>query len=336
MRGALGCSATEMKPSRHIGSIRAGVFLLTAVIAAACSPTPAARDVMDACATLPIGAIAPAPPLSWCDSLPPANTTATIGANSWRDDFAGAPHSALPKDYLVFEAIRYASKTYGPSAIVRSQHFVHNGHWMVDLESVGSPPGEYEGDLRDLATGTNFGGAAMRPRNAFSPSDGRLVVEADVSAAMAAYNNMAWPEIVITTAPAPTGRESDAIHALGVFGGAWAFGCRLEPSRSAACELRDPAGHTLAAAQSLPELVAWRKCALDAPDATCRDRFRLELVAQGGSLSVNGAPLRFDGPLAAVPTAFLAQPLYVYFASWAYLATGSYLRLHWGRVAVNP
>jgi len=226
--------------------------------------------------------------------LPAGTSTAALATNSWRDDFAGAPHSAMPDDYVVFEAIRYAMKSYGASTIVRTKHFAHNGHWMVDLQSVGNPPDTYEGDLRDLATGTNFGGAAMRPRPAFSAADGRLVIEADVSATMAAYNNMAWPEIVITTAPAPTGRESDAIHAVGVFGGAWTFGCRLEPSRRAACELRDPAGETLATAQSQPEIAAWRTCALDAPDAACRDRFRLELGSRGGSLSVNGTVLRFD------------------------------------------
>jgi hypothetical protein len=206
----------------------------------------------------PARAVAPAPAPGWCGPLAAAPPHAVAGDDSWVDDFAGAPHAALGPDYVVFEAIRAGDRAYGPSVVTRSQHFAHNGHWMVDLQSVGNPPTEYEGDARDLATGTNFGGAAMRPRAAFTLRGG-LAVEVDVSAAMAAYDDAAWPEIVVTTAAAPTGVETDPLHAAGVFGGAWVLACRLEPSRRATCEERDARGASVA---------TWRSTA--APASCCR------------------------------------------------------------------
>ncbi|HEY8657336.1 MAG TPA: hypothetical protein VIN34_11445, partial [Candidatus Limnocylindria bacterium] len=242
------------RPFLQAGSaLLAGLLLVSACAPVAANPTtPVARAVhghpdalgsgadpvmsMGVCrpSDPPRGAIPPTAP-AWCSTLVSAIPTAEDGPDRWIDGFRnGLQLGAFPPDYRVFEAAR-------PSVIFRTKHFVHNEHWMVDVAGRGDPPTEYEGDPRDLETGTHYGGGMVRPDRAFRFIDGRLVVEFDVAAGMLAYHD-GWPEVVVTTAPAPTGQETDPLHAIGVFGGAPSVGCRLYTDRTANCSAYDGSG----------------------------------------------------------------------------------------------
>jgi hypothetical protein len=301
----------------------------------------------------PLGAIPPGPPV-WCLPLAPGRSTARSGANSWTDLFdSGLDHAALPPVYRVFEAARR-------SQIRVTKHFAHNGHWMVDVSGTGFPPGEYAEDLRDLEAALNWGGGLMRPDRTFRFVRDRLVVEFDVAAGMQAYNE-GWPEIVVTTAAAPTGIEVDQLHAIGLFGGAASVGCRLYTDRTSKCSAYDATGRHFRDGGRIFELSAdrdegarvafggapttaslssaWHECAPTDPDTKCRDRFRLEIERDAIRLSVNGTVYMEHAGLPAgkvLPRALLDGDVYVYFASWAYLAQPAVERFHWGRIAVNP
>ena len=301
----------------------------------------------------PRGAVPPALP-AWCSTLTAGVSTAEDGPDRWIDGFRnGLQMGAFPAGYQVFEAAR-------PSVIFRTKHFVHNEHWMVDVAGRGDPPAEYEGDPRDLETGTHYGGGMVRPDRAFRFRGGRLVVEFDVAAGMLAYHD-GWPELVVTTATAPTGRETDPLHAIGVFGGAPSVGCRLYTDRTANCSAYDGTGRGIADGGRVFELsaqdsggaartfggapktaalaAAWRLCAPEDPDSKCRDRFRIEIEADAIRIYANDVLYMEHQGLPAghqVPEALLTGDVYVYFASWVYLGEAATLRFHWGRIAINP
>jgi hypothetical protein len=263
--------------------------------------------------------------------------TAVVGPNSWVDAFGGSvEHGAMPGAYRVFEA--------GPPSLYRSVHFLHNGHWMVDVESIGVPPERYVGGKPDAKDASDFGGALVRPDRAFRAEAGRLVVEADASAGMQA-NVDAWPEIVITTAPEPT-TIVDPRFTYGVFGGHPTVGCRFENDRTPVCAAfsadgplfdlahdRTPGGAVIGGTAS----PAFRLCAATAPDGDCRDRFRLEIEPAKVVLRVNGVRyMEHDLVSASLPQELFTRDVYVYFGSWLYQPTPAVVRFHWGRIAVNP
>jgi hypothetical protein len=287
------------------------------------------------CEAPPIGALEPAR-ASWCGEMHGQGaSTAVIRPNAWLDTF-GTPieHATLPRTYRVFEQ----------GLLYRSVHFLHNGHWMVDVKSVGVPADRYVGAPPDPKEPSDFGGALMRPDRAFRADAGRLVVEADTSAGMKAYVD-AWPEIVITTAPEPTSIV-DPRFTYGVFGGHATFGCRFENDRTPVCaafsgdgplfELahdRTPGGKVFGGTPAS----AFRLCAKDAPDADCRDRFRLEIEPATVTLFVNGTRyMQHDLSGASLPRDLFTKDVYVYFGSWLYQPTPAVVRFHWGRLAVNP
>ena len=289
------------------------------------------------CDAKPVGALEPAR-AAWCGPLRgKAPVTAIVGEDRWVDAFGSAvEHTGMPAGYRVFEA--------GPPSIYRSAHFTHNGHWMVDVLSVGVPPERYVGGKPDPSDTSDFGGAMVRPDRAFRAIGGRIVAEADTSAGMEAYVD-AWPEIVITTAPAP-GRVIDPRFTYGVFGGHPAVGCRFEKDRTPVCAAfdaekalfdlahdRTPGG---AVVGGTPQ-PAWRTCGAATPDAQCRDRFRLEIAPSELVLSVNGTRYMEHRLTAArLPVELFTRDVYVYFASWLYQPTPAVVRFHWGRIAVNP
>ena len=300
----------------------------------------------------PRGAVPPGPP-AWCTALASAVATGEEGPDRWVDGFrSGVALGVFPPGYTVFEAVR-------PSTVFRTKHFVHNEHWMVDVAGRADPPTEYEGDPRDLETGSHYGGGMVRPDRSFRFTGGRLVIEFDVAAGMLAYHD-GWPEVVVTTAPRPTGIETDPLHAIGVFGGAPAVGCRLYTDRTANCSAYDGTGRGIAAGGRVFELsadssggaarayggapktaalaAAWRLCAPDDPDTKCRDRFRVELAADAVRVYANDVLYMEHQGLPAdhrLPVSLLDGEVYVYFASWAYLGEAGTLRFHWGRIAVN-
>lgn len=308
----------------------------------------ASRAAMGPCepSASPIGAI-PAGPPAWCLPLVAGVSTARSAANSWVDRFdSGLDHTRFPTVYRVFDAAR-------SSTVSLTRHFVHNGHWMVDVAGSGGSPDEYEGDRRDVLLATHWGGGLVRPDRTFRFADGRLTVEFEVAAGMLAYHD-GWPEIVVTTAAAPTGVDVDPTHAIGIFGGATSVGLRLYTDRTALSSAYDAAGRIFELSSDRSEgattsfggspatpaqAAAWRLCAPTDPDTACRDRFRVEFTRDSVTLWVNGTLYFVRSGLPAgkqLPTALTDGDLYVYFASWAYLARSATERFHWGAIAINP
>ena len=295
----------------------------------------------------PLGAV-PAGPPAWCLPLAPGVSTAHSGPNSWVDRFdSGLDHTAFPSTYKVFDAARPSS------TVTLTKHFLHNGHWMVDVAGTGAPPDEYEGDRRDAIVATHWGGGLVRPDRTFRFADGRLTVEFDVAAGMLAYHD-GWPEIVVTTASRPTGLDVDPTHAIGIFGGAPSVGLRLYTDRTAMSSAYDAGGRifelssvltegaasSFGGSPSTPALAAaWHLCAPEDADTVCRDHFRVEFTKDSVRLWANGVLYFAQTGLPAakqLPAALTSGDVYVYFASWAYIGRATTERFHWGRIAINP
>ncbi len=234
-----------------------------------------------------------------------------------------------------------------------TKHFLHNGHWMVDVAGTGAPPDEYEGDRRDAIVATHWGGGLVRPDRTFRFADGRLTVEFDMAAGMRAYHD-GWPEIVVTTASRPTGVDADPTHAIGIFGGAPSVGLRLYTDRTAMSSAYDANGRLFELSSVLSEgatssfggspsslalATAWHLCATDDPDTVCRDHFRVEFTKDSVKLWANGVLYFAESGLPGakqLPAALTNGDVYVYFASWAYIGRATTERFHWGRIAINP
>jgi hypothetical protein len=338
----------------------ASALLIAVLVTAACSPqSPAgltaerhehSLDASNQCPDPgpPLGALAPATP-AWCLKLAAGVDSAIRGLNSWTDEFAsGVENAQMPASYRIFELGRPRTST-----VFRTQHFAHNGHWMVDVAGHGAPLGVYAGAVDDFEIGPNNGGALMRPDASFRFVDGRLIVEVDVAAGMAAYGDHAWPEIVVTTAEAPTAHETNGWYAAGIFGGHPVVACGLPADRLSECRVydrdtitahlnaRSGAGAAFAdgGAPTTPARdAAWRTCGPIQADEMCRDRFRLVMEKETVTLSVNGVPYMDHHALpqrAWLPDELLKSNVYVYFASWTYLGDPAVVRFHWGRIAIN-
>ena len=301
-----------------------------------------------ATSTTPLGALPPALPV-WCSTLGAGIDTAVRRSNSWVDAF-GSPEqfARLAPSYKIFEAAR-ADR----SSVYRTQHFAHNGHWMVDVAGYGQPSGVYEGSAEDFYVGPNNGGGLVRPDEGFRFENGALVIEFDVAAGMAAYGDRAWPEIVVTTASAPSPHETNGWYAAGLFGGDPTFGCSFPSDRLSECRVYDRdkitanlsehwsggASTTFGGAPTGALAAAWHECAATDPDDRCRDRFRLVLERDAVTIFVNGIRYMEHRGLpeaARLPDELLSSTVYVYFASWGYLVEPTVARFHWGRIAINP
>ena len=307
------------------------------------SPLPCA-----ATSTTPLGALPPALP-AWCSTLGEGVDTAVHGPNTWVDGFGSPQQNArLAPSYRIFEAPR-ADR----SSVFRTEHFAQNGHWMVDVAGYGQPSGVYEGSAEDFYVGPNNGGGLMRPDTNFRFEHGALVIEFDVAAGMAAYGDRAWPEIVVTTASAPSPRETNGWYAAGLFGGDATVGCSFPSDRLSECRIYDNekitanlsehftagATTTFGGTPTGALAAAWHQCGPSDPDDRCRDRFRLVLERDAITIFVNGVLYMEHRGLpraSQLPASLLESPVYVYFASWAYLVEPTVARFHWGRIAINP
>jgi hypothetical protein len=296
------------------------------------------------CSQVPMGALPGQPPPIWCLDPPETGSpTITQGTNSWLDEFDHHLSTAsLGAGYRVFDR--------QGASIFRSQHWRHADHWMTDVS----------GRDQDGPGPWDFGGALMRPDRSFRFQNGMLIVEADVAAGIAEYAGNAWPELIVSTAPAPTGILVDSLYGYGVFGGQWAVGCRLQSSRDPICAMYDNTGrgageggrtfeissHQHEGAQVFgggahnPTLdAAWRRCVGTDPDTNCRDRFRWELSRDTLTMYVNGVKYmehRGLPPEKQLPNAMLNGDVYVYFADWIFKPDVDAVRFHWDRLAVNP
>jgi len=329
------------------------VLVCAAIVTTLWSPASSVGVARSAeCQEVPLGALAPAAP-AWCDQLGNAIDTALRTPNGWSDTFlSGAVHARLAKSYLLYDNARPASSR-ALTSVYRTEQFAHNGHWMVDIAGHGAPAGIYEGSAADFFTGPNNGGALMRPDAAFQFDDGVLTVEFDASAGMVAYGDRVWPEVVITTAPAPSSRETNGWYAAGLFGGYSTIGCSFPSDRLSECRVYDADkitanlnAHSSAGASSVfggaptadPQRSAWHLCGAADPDASCRDHFKIELTRDSVTISVNGVRYMEHSGLpraSQLPNDLMTSPVYVYFASWAYLPDPTIARVHWGRITIN-
>jgi hypothetical protein len=317
-----------------------GALLLSTLVALPAVPALALNLW---CSVVPLGALAGQPPPIWC--LDPPETgpgTAIKGSNTWLDEFNhGLSTASLGPDYVSYEGLNG----------FKTQHWRHNDHWMVDVSGQdpdGPPP-------------WNWGaGGLMRPAQSFRFVNGKLVVEADVAAGVEDYAGNAWPEIVVSMAPQPTGKVVDVLYGYGQFGGFWTVGCRLQAQRSPICALYSDTAENSGNGGRVFEIsahqwegatvtgggpftpeqdAAWRVCRGTDPDENCRDRFRWEITKDTLTIFVNGVLyMRHAGlpPDKQIPDAMLSGNVYVYLADWIYLPDDKVVRFHWDRLAVNP
>jgi hypothetical protein len=299
-------------------------------------------------AVLPVGQADPSgepEPLwpTWCYRLAKMPITRISGSNTWLDEFnVGIDMGLLndgDMDYRVFGDIDHSGQR-------QSLAFINQNHWMVDT------------------AGGNNGGLLVRPNRAFRFENGKLVVEADVAAAIPEYEDSASVEIDISTAPEPTGKVVDLQYGYGLFGGHWTFGCRFQADRQIICALFNAAGSPGEGSvfgnelgrvwQMLPfqhvgtvnfggeplgeRAQYFRQCASNEMDFFCRDRFRLELAKDSVKVFVNGK-LYFEQsgfePQHQLPDEFLNSDLYIYFTNWINRPLEVAYRFHWDRLAVN-
>lgn len=314
------------------------LFIITPALAGTCTTT------------VPMGAIAPARPI-WCDVLQPGIDTHQEAANAWTDDFNhGQTFAQLNPAYV--------EGFFGNGD---AKHFQHNDHWMLDIQSEG------QGALI---------GAWMRPNRSFRPQpDGSVVIEFEVAGPIAGTRDAAtisdsWPEMVISTAPAPPGMQEwgsfirrNGTYLYEAFPGHWTFGCRMQQSRHPICALYNDDFGTAGTKPSrrweinqnggdvtsefggdpsTPGLgVVWKSCTSEVdPDTQCRNHFRWTLWPDHVVLHVNGVRYYEAGLINdELGTHILNAPngFYVFNGDFAYrMDPGPALRFHWDHLAVNP
>jgi hypothetical protein len=208
---------------------------------------------------------------------------------------------------------------------------------------------------RDGGGPYNQGGAFLRPSRSFRFVNGRrLVVVAEVAAGVADYDGHAWPEIVVSTASAPTRTPADHLYSYGWFRRFDTVGIRLDSGRFPVVTYYAPSGKKFEIASyrqseatrvwgggpfsNLGLARVWRRCNGTDPDVECRDKFRLVLTKRRITLFVNGRRYMQVGlPASRQLSANLrTSPVYVYFGSWVYKPDAATTRFHWDQIAVNP
>jgi hypothetical protein len=194
----------------------------------------------------------------------------------------------------------------------------------------------------------------LRPNQSFKFSNGKFIVETTVAAGMNAYDDQAWPEIVISNGPAP---YSDPVVLYGYdqFPEYWTLGCRLQASRVPICALKNDHGTPPESSGQVWEMSFWQQvgtygyggypgggledlwneCAVTDPDTECRDHFRLELTATSLKLFVNGGLYFEQSGIPSLPSELLTGDIYVYLVSSHVNHTAETIRYHWDLLTVN-
>jgi len=286
---------------------------------------------------VPAGALPGQPPPVFCLIHNDGPDTAQAGANTWSDDF----NHGL--SFANFDQTQY--RTFDNIGAWRTIQWRHADHWMIDLAP--HPP--------NVGCCYTYGYAMLSPNQSFTFAEGKLVVETTVAAGMQAYGMAAWPEIVVSTAPAPV--QSPISHyAFDLFPEGWTLGCRLQASRYPVCALKANDGTPTQGSTRIWEMSAWqlvgtesfggypfqglenywRECALDEPDINCRDHFRLELTETSLKLFVNDGLYFSQTGIPPLPDGLLNGNIYVYLASSQVDHPADTIRFHWDNLLVNP
>ncbi len=279
-------------------------------------------------AQTPIGALPPAIPI-WCMQSGSNGAATFINTdNAWQDEF---------NHHLSQAPIGSGYRQFSFGKTKRQQHFRHANHWMQDL---------------DLS---NRGGVSLRPNSSFRFVNGKLVIEADLAAAINEYQDSLWGEITITTASQPTGERRDALYAYDYFPGHMTLGCRMQADRIVTCSLFDDSHRGLNEGGRIWEMsffqligtdnsgggpwgegeTAWRSCGSGKSDIQCRDRFRLELTETSLTLFVNGYRYFQQKGLPPLPAKLLNQPVFVYFSGVNTQIRDGVARFHWDSLSIN-
>jgi len=323
-------------------------------------PTPTSAPPTGTCwpSDVPVGALPGQPLPVFCNNFGNGPSTFVSGVNSWIDNFDhGLSMSHLGAGYVVFENVGSNNKT---------KHWRHSNHWMVDVNGYDQTPNDGP---------WNLGGATVRPDRSFrwetrtwtsarfgiTRTEPMMVVEAQAAAGIADYAGSAWPELVITTASAPTFNRRDGIYNYDMFAGHDTVGCRLQDNREPICALFDnttrgpgEGGRTWEISHfqsgggqwwgggpfsSAQHDAAWRVCrqALNQdPDTMCRDTFRWEISRTRQAVYVNGFLYMEHVGFTPIPDRFLTSDVYVYFGSWIFKPDAATARFHWDKLAINP
>lgn len=284
----------------------------------------------------PAGALPNQPPPVWCLIVNDGPPTEQSGQNSWFDDFN---HGLA---FATFDGTEY--QTYDEIGAWRTKFWRHAEHWMLDM----APHPE------DETYGWNRGYAMLRPNQSFKFSNGKLIVETTVAAGMEAYDEKAWPEIVISNGPAPY-HDPVGLYGYDQFPEYWTLGCRLQSTRVPICALKNDQGTAPQGSAQIWEMSfwqqigtynyggfpggglenLWRECAVTDPDTECRDKFRLELTATSLKLFVNDGLYFEQSGIPALPNELLTGDIYVYLVSSQVNHPADTIRYHWDLFAVN-
>lgn len=285
---------------------------------------------------VPAGSLPSQAPPVFCLINNSGPDTAQAGQNSWYDDF---DHGLSFADLI---GTQY--QEFNEIGAWRTIYWRHANHWMVDM----APHSENE------TYGWNRGISMLRPNQTFHFENGKFIVETAVAAGHSAYGDAAWPEIVISTGPAPYYAPID-LYAYDQFPEFWTLGCRLQASRVPICALRANNATPPATSQRIWEMSFWqqvgdtnfgggpfgdlanywRVCAITDPDTNCLDTFRLELTATSLTLYVNGSKYFEQTGIPSLPDELLTGDLYVYLASSHVSHQADTIRYHWDSFKVN-
>lgn len=292
-----------------------------------CNPWP--NDV-------PAGALPGQPPPVFCLIENSGPGTEQPGQNTWYDDFQ---HGLSFAD---FNGTQY--RTFNEIGAWRTIYWRHADHWMVDMAP----------HPQDETFGWNRGTSMLSPNQSFKFENGAFVVETTVAAGHDAYDEDAWPEIIISNGPEP---YHDPVNLYGYdqFPEHWTLGCRLQNTRIPICALKADNGTPPQGSGQIWEMSFWQEigtnnfggfpggglenywneCAVTDPDTVCRDHFRLELTATSLKLYVNGGLYFEQSGIPSLPDELLTGDLYVYLASSHVNHPADTIRYHWDNFAVN-
>lgn len=266
----------------------------------------------------PTGALASEPASIWCyTDLNSAGKTAIQGTNSFVDTFTKSTNfSDCCGGYAVFNAIKPTGK---------AKMWRQGNYWITD-------------SIANISL--------LRPNNTFSFEGGKLVIEAAVAASMPGYNNLIFPEIIVSTASHPSSPHKNARYGYEQFAQHTTFGCRLEGStQRVVCTLTDKSTPASAPAKIIYEKksttptasqkAAWKVCTSGQPASACMNTYRLEISATSAVIYVNAIKYaEFSG--LALPADLVKGKGYVYFSTTNLDSSNAAYRLQWGALAINP
>jgi hypothetical protein len=285
----------------------------------------------------PAAALPGQPPPVFCIINSYGAGTEQPGQNTWADDFQHGLSLAT------FDGSLY--REFNTIGAWRTKFWRHADHWMVDIAP----------HPQNTTYGYDRGMAMLRPEQSFHFENGKFVVETTVAAGHDGYDEMAWPEIIISNAPEPY-HDIISLYGYDQFPQHWTLGCRLQNTRVPICALKadngtPPGGSTRIWEMSFWQPVGsynyggypgggledyWNVCEVTDPDTVCRDHFRLELTATSLKLFVNGGLYFEQSGIPPLPNELLTGNIYVYLGNTQVNHPADTIRYHWDNLFINP